>query len=438
MAEKEKLISVSEIPGYVGEMVQLRGWVRNRRLGKGLVFIILRDGTGEVQCVGSVDELGEETLKKLEELGIESSLVIAGVVRVDQRSPGGYEIGIREVRPIQVVKDFVISKKSHGVDFLLQHRHLWLRSRRQVAIMRVRNEIQKFWADFFYERGFVRVDAPIFTASACEGTTTLFPVDYHGDTAYLTQSGQLYNEASIFAHEKVYCFGPTFRAEKSKTRRHLLEFWMLEMEAAFFTHEDNLSFQEEFVSATIQHLLQKCRKELGILQRDTSLLEKATPPFPRLAYRDAVKLINEQMKDRQTPFQYGEDFGAPEETFLSQQYEKPVFITSFPVGLKAFYMKPDPNDPETVLAADLLAPEGYGEIIGGSEREDNLDALISKVRQWGLSEEELKWYLDLRRYGSVPHSGFGIGLERFVAWVCGLPHIRESIPFPRMLHHLYP
>ncbi len=438
MEEEVHEILISDVAGYVGRLVRVKGWVRNRRSIKAVVFIILRDGSGEIQCVASAEEVGEEAIKRYEDYGLESSLIVTGRVREDSRSPWGYEIAVVDIQPIQVVNDYPIAKKEHGTEFLMQHRHLWIRSRKQVAILRIRNEIEKFWTDFFYERGFARVDAPIFTASSCEGTTTLFPVDYHGDTAYLTQSGQLYNEATIFSLGRVYCFGPTFRAEKSKTRRHLLEFWMLEMEAAFFSHEDNLRFQEELITSTVKHVLSKCQRELATLGRDTSLLEKIEPPFPRLTYAEAVQLINTRMQDRQRPFDYGDDFGAPEETFLSNCFEKPLFITNFPVKTKAFYMKPDPQNPDTVLAADLLAPEGYGEIIGGSQREDDLEALKQRIREWNLKEEDLGWYLDLRRYGSVPHSGFGIGLERVVTWLAGLPHIRESIPFPRMLHHLYP
>ncbi|OPX21326.1 MAG: asparagine--tRNA ligase [Planctomycetales bacterium 4484_113] len=438
MTEDVSQALIMHLPQHVGKAVCVRGWLRNKRSGKNIHFLILRDGTGEVQCVASGDSLPAETMQLCDALGIESSLEVVGIVREDARSPGGYEVALSEVKPLQVVNDFPISKKEHGVEFLMEHRHLWLRSRRQVAILRIRDELEKAWADFFYERGFARVDAPIFTPAACEGTTTLFDVDYHGDTAYLTQSGQLYNEATIFALGRVYCFGPTFRAEKSKTRRHLLEFWMLEMEAAFFEQEDNLRLQEELLVFSIARVLQKCGRELATLQRDTDKLVNIAAPFPRLHYRDAVEQINRQMPDRAEPFRYGDDFGAPEETFISQQFEQPVFVTNFPVGTKAFYMKPDPDEPDTVLAADLLAPEGYGEIVGGSQREDDLDALEKRVGEHGLPREAFQWYFDLRRYGSVPHSGFGLGLERTLAWLCGLSHIREAIPFPRMLHHLYP
>ncbi len=435
---KYSVVNIARIAENLGKTVCLRGWVRNRRFGKGIAFFILRDGTGEVQCVASSEEIPEGELKSYEGIGLESSVQIIGEVRNDERSPGGYEIKVQEIIPIQKVTDYPIAKKEHGVEFLMEHRHLWIRSRTQTAILKLRNEIQKYWIDFFYEKNFYRADAPIFTSSACEGTTTLFPVDYHGDTAYLSQSGQLYNEATIFALGKVYCFGPTFRAEKSKTRRHLLEFWMLEAEASFMTHEESLQLQEELIVSTIEHVLSKCDSEFKILGRDIEPLKRVKPPFVRITYGEAVKLINEKMVERDAPFQYGDDFGAPEETFLSLQFDKPFFVTNFPVETKAFYMKPDPNDVSTLLCADLLAPEGYGEIIGGSQREDDIDALLQRIKQWNLPLEHLQWYLDLRRYGSVYHSGFGIGLERVVAWVAGLHHIRETIPFPRMLHHLFP
>ena len=438
MSKDASQVLIMHLTQHVGKLVRLRGWLRNKRSGKSVHFLILRDGTGEVQCVVSGDDLPAETMDLCDSLGIESSLEIVGTVREDARSPGGHEIAVREVVPLQVVTDYPIAKKEHGIEFLMEHRHLWLRSSKQVAILQIRDELQKAWGDFFYERGFARVDAPIFTPAACEGTTTLFPVDYHGDTAYLTQSGQLYNEATIFALGRVYCFGPTFRAEKSKTRRHLLEFWMLEMEAAFFEHEDSLRLQEELVISSIAQILQKCARELAALERESGKLERVAAPFPRLHYRDAVEMINQRMPDRAEAFRYGDDFGAPEETFLSKCFEQPVFVTNFPVGTKAFYMKPDPKEPDTVLAADLLAPEGYGEIVGGSQREDDLAALEQRVREHDLPEEAFRWYFDLRRYGSVPHSGFGMGLERMLTWLCGLTHIREAIPFPRMLHHLYP
>jgi len=423
---------------YNGRKVRLRGWLRNIRSGKNIHFLIVRDGTGEMQCVAFGGNLPAEMMELCGSLGLESSLVVTGSLSADERAPGGVEMQVSALEAVQPVTDYPIAKKEHGVEFLMEHRHLWLRSSRQVAIMRVRNEVEKAWADFFYERGFVRVDTPIFTPNAVEGTTTLFEVDYHGEKAFLAQSGQLYNEATAAALGRVYCFGPTFRAERSKTRRHLLEFWMLEMEAAFFTHEDNLRFQEELVTYTVERVLANCAPELALLERDLVPLQRVRPPFPRITYREAVQLINEKMPERAAPFAYGEDFGAPEEVFLGDQFDRPVFVTNFPAPIKAFYMKRDPADPETVLGADLLAPEGAGEIIGGSQREDDLEAMLQRVREHKLPLDEFQWYLDLRRYGSVPHSGFGIGLERTLVWLTGAPHIRETIAFPRMLHHMYP
>jgi len=423
---------------HIGRKVRLRGWLRNIRSGKNIHFLIVRDGTGEMQCVAFGGNLPAEMMELCGSLGLESSLVVTGSLSADERAPGGVEMQVSALEAVQPVTDYPIAKKEHGVEFLMEHRHLWLRSSRQVAIMRVRNEVEKAWADFFYERGFVRVDTPIFTPNAVEGTTTLFEVDYHGEKAFLAQSGQLYNEATAAALGRVYCFGPTFRAERSKTRRHLLEFWMLEMEAAFFTHEDNLRFQEELVTYTVERVLANCAPELALLERDLVPLQRVRPPFPRITYREAVQLINEKMPERAAPFAYGEDFGAPEEVFLGDQFDRPVFVTNFPAPIKAFYMKRDPADPETVLGADLLAPEGAGEIIGGSQREDDLEAMLQRVREHKLPLDEFQWYLDLRRYGSVPHSGFGIGLERTLVWLTGAPHIRETIAFPRMLHHMYP
>ncbi len=431
-------IQIRDAKGHIGQKVRLRGWLRNKRSGKNIHFLIVRDGSGEMQCVAVGEVLSEEAMDLCDRMGIESSLDVCGELSADDRAPGGVEMQVSQVEALQLVEDYPIAKKEHGTEFLMANRHLWLRSSRQIAIMRVRDEVEKAWADFFYDHGFARVDTPIFTPNAVEGTTTLFDVDYHGDKAYLSQSGQLYNEATAAALGRVYCFGPTFRAEKSKTRRHLLEFWMLEAEAAFFDHEDNMRFQEELILDTMRAVLENCAEQLAILERDTSKLEMVRAPFPRMHYRDAVKLINEKMPGREGEFEYGSDFGAPEETFLGEQSEQPLFITNFPANTKAFYMKRDPGDPETVLGSDLLAPEGYGELIGGSQREDDLEAILARVREFKLPEEAFEWYFDLRRYGSVPHSGFGIGLERTLSWLCGVPHIRETIAFPRMLHHMYP
>lgn len=431
-------IYIRDAKRHLGQVVQLRGWLRNLRSGKNIHFLIVRDGTGDMQCVAFGGNLPPETMELCASLGLESSLIITGSLSADSRAPGGVEMQVSALEVLQSVPDYPIAKKEHGVEFLMERRHLWLRSAKQTAIMRVRNEVEKAWADFFYERGFVRVDTPIFTPNAVEGTTTLFEVDYHGDKAYLSQSGQLYNEATAAALGRVYCFGPTFRAEKSKTRRHLLEFWMLEMEAAFFTQEDNLCFQEEMVVYTVERVLANCAAELETLERDTSLLKPVQAPFPRITYREAVRLVNQEMEGRKAEFKYGDDLGAPEEVFLGGQFDRPVFVTNFPARMKAFYMKRDPADPETVLGADLLAPEGVGEIIGSSQREDELELMLERVREHNLPEDAFQWYLDLRRYGTVPHSGFGAGLERIVAWLCGAPHIRETIAFPRMLHHMYP
>lgn len=364
----------------------------------------------------------------------ESSVILSGLVREDQRAPGGCEIELDDLELVQMAQDYPITPKEHGVAFLMEHRHLWLRSSRQHAIMRIRATVIKACRDFLDSRGFLLVDAPILTPAAVEGTTTLFPVDYFGEQAYLSQSGQLYNEATCMAFGRVYCFGPAFRAEKSATRRHLAELWMLEPEAAFYHFEDNLRLQEELVSYVVKTVLEKKKRELEIIKRDTTLLEKVSPPFPRITYDQALELL----KEKGLPLEWGEDFGAPHETAICTSFDKPVFVTHFPAVCKAFYMKPDPVRPEVTLSADLLAPEGYGEIIGGSERIDSLELLEQKLRENNLPEEPYRWYLDLRRYGSVPHSGFGMGIERTVAWICGLEHIRESIPFPRLLEKMYP
>ncbi len=433
-----EIMQIRDASNYIGKQVRLRGWLRNKRSGKGLHFLILRDGTGEIQCLADGAKLDAETMEACDKVGMESSLEVTGTLRVEKRAPGGFEMHVTRVEVRQLVTEYPITKKEHGVEFLMANRHLWIRSRKQAAVLRVRDEIEKAWADFFYERGFVRVDAPIFTPNSVEGTTTLFEVDYHGEEAFLSQSGQLYNEATAAALGKVYCFGPTFRAEKSKTRRHLLEFWMLEAEATYFTHEENLRLQEELIEETVSRVLASCKQELALLERDTTRLEAVKAPFPRLHYRDAVALVNEKMPEREAPFAYGDDFGAQEETCLSEHYAQPVFITNFPVSIKPFYMKRDPADPETVLGSDLLAPEGVGEIIGGSERETDLAAMQERLRECGLPQEAFEWYLDLRRFGTVPHSGFGIGLERTISWLCGVAHLRETIAFPRMLHHMYP
>lgn len=380
------------------------------------------------------NSLDPDKFEMAKRLTQESSVILSGLVREDQRAPGGFEIELDDLELVQMAQDYPITPKEHGVAFLMEHRHLWLRSSRQHAIMRIRATVIKACRDFLDSQGFLLVDAPILTPAAVEGTTTLFPVDYFGEQAYLSQSGQLYNEATCLAFGRVYCFGPAFRAEKSATRRHLAELWMLEPEAAFYHFEDNLRLQEELVSYVVQTVLEKRKRELEIIKRDTTLLEKVSPPFPRITYDQALELL----KEKGLPLEWGEDFGAPHETAICTSFEKPVFVTHFPAVCKAFYMKPDPDRPEVTLSADLLAPEGYGEIIGGSERIDSLELLEQKLRENNLPEEPYRWYLDLRRYGSVPHSGFGMGIERTVAWICGLEHIRESIPFPRLLEKMYP
>lgn len=428
-------ITVIDLPAYTGQEVTIRGWLYNKRSSGKVRFLILRDGTGLVQGVMVKNRIPEEDFAAYDRLTQESSLLVCGVVRAEPRAPGGYELDLTAVKPVQVAEPYPIAPKEHGIDFLLQHRHLWLRSPRQQAILRVRDEISRACRDFFAQRRFVLVDTPIFTPTACEGTTTLFPVDYFGErTAYLTQSGQLYLEAAAMALGRVYCFGPTFRAEKSKTRRHLTEFWMLETEIAFAALEDILELAEALICHLVARVLAHRQAELTLLERPLAPLAAIQPPFPRLTYTEALQRLAAGGHE----VVWGDDLGAPEETFLSQAFDRPVMITHYPKECKAFYMKPDPVDPRTVLCVDVLAPEGVGEIIGGSQREDDLAALVARIREHNLPQEPLEWYLDLRRYGSVPHSGFGLGLERLVAWICGLHHVREAIPFPRLMDRLSP
>jgi asparaginyl-tRNA synthetase len=379
-------------------------------------------------------DVDAETWEAAEALEQESALVLEGTVREDPRAPGGYEISARHVKLLSLAPSYPIGPKEHGPEFLLDHRHLWLRSRRPAAILRVRDAFIFAAREWLHENDFVCVDSPIFTPNACEGTTTLFETKYFDQKAYLTQSGQLYNEAAAMALGKVYCFGPAFRAEKSKTRRHLTEFWMLEPEVAFLDLEGNIALIEQFLSAVMARVLDRCREELRVLERDTAPLERVVPPFPRLHYKEAAAIL----KRKGLPFEEGGDFGAPDETALSEDFDRPLFVHGFPSAIKAFYMKPDPQDPTSSLSVDLLAPEGFGEIVGGGQREDDLAALELRIQEHGLPREAFEWYLDLRRYGSVPHSGFGIGVERSVAWICGLAHLREAIPFPRMIHRLTP
>ncbi|MBN2082516.1 asparagine--tRNA ligase [bacterium] len=492
---------------HAGQSVEIRGWLRNKPGGKGRYFLWLRDGSGEIQAVAEQDELPASVWADCERIGLESSIVVTGTVRQHPKNADEFELQLTDIRVLQDVADYPIGKKAHGVEFLMKNRHLWLRGTRQSAILRIRSEVQKAFADFFYDRGFYRVDTPVFTPNACEGTTTLFEVDYHGDTVYLTQSGQLYNEADIGALGQVYCFGPTFRAEKSKTRRHLLEFWMLEMEAAYYDHFDNMRCQEEMLAFTVRRILDNCRADLKLLDRDPAKLEPALEtPYPRIRYGDTIEIINDwrimklaesrqvspeqgremlfsgksvnirdesfedanEQKQRISAFRWGDDYGAPDELRISDRFDRPCFVTNFPVEIKGFYFKDELNedgteriDPvftklqanepglivpgstgHTVLGSDCLGSEGAGELIGGSQREDDLARLEAKIAHHKLPPEFLEWYVDLRRYGNVPHSGFGIGLERTVAWLAGGSdnplHLRETIAFPRMLHQYEP
>jgi asparaginyl-tRNA synthetase len=426
---------IEEIAGHQGQPVTLRGWLHNRRSSGKIHFLTLRDGTGFIQCVMSKAVVGDESFKRADHLAQESALIVHGTVRADARAPGGYELDVSGLEVVSESVNYPITPKEHGVDYLLDRRHLWIRSARQQAILRVRHEVINAVRDFFNSRGFILADTPIFTPSACEGTTTLFPVQYfEGETAYLTQSGQLYNEANAMALGKVYCFGPTFRAEKSKTRRHLTEFWMVEPEVAYATLDDVMDLAEGLVESVVARVLEKRQAELKTLERDTSKLEKVKAPFPRVSYDDAAKILEK----KGLPFEWGGDFGAPDETALSEEYDRPILVHRYPSAVKAFYMKPDPARPEVALCIDMLAPEGYGEIIGGGERLDDYELLVARIKEHGLPQEAFEWYLDLRRFGSVPHGGFGMGIERVVSWICGLEHLREAIPYPRMLYRIYP
>ncbi len=420
---------------FNGSEVEIKGWLVTKRSSGGVQFLIVRDGTGLIQATIHKDEVAQKVFQEAEELTQESSIVIKGVVREDKRAPGGYEIRVKDLQVVHLAeREYPLAKKEHGIDFLMNFRQLWIRSPKQTAILRIRAEVIKACRDFLDGRGFVLTDAPIFTPSAVEGTTTLFEVPYFGDKAFLTQSGQLYVEATIAAFGKVYCFGPTFRAEKSKTPRHLTEFWMVEPEMAFCEFEDNLKLQEEMVTYIVKTVLEKRRRELGTLKRDIEPLKKVELPFDRISYTEAVEMLQKVGQQ----IEWGEDLGAPHEKFISLQFEKPVFIHRYPAKAKAFYMQPDPQDPKVVLCADLMAPEGYGEIIGGSQRIHDLKLLEQRIEEFGLPKKAYEWYLDLRRYGSVPHSGFGLGIERTVMWICKLKHIREAIPFPRTITRIYP
>ncbi|MDQ0889090.1 asparaginyl-tRNA synthetase [Paenibacillus sp. V4I9] len=426
--------TINEVKHHVGESVTIGCWLNKKRSSGKIQFLQLRDGSGYIQGVVVKSDVGEEVWEAASKLTQESSLYITGKVKEDTRSKGGYELDVLGIEIIQVTEEYPITPKEHGVDFLMDNRHLWIRSPRQRAVLVIRAQIIQAVQQFFNERGFHLVDPPILTPSSCEGTTNLFHTKYFDEDAFLTQSGQLYMEAAAMALGRVYSFGPTFRAEKSKTRRHLIEFWMIEPEMAFVDHVENLEVQEQFVSYIVQTVLKNCATELETLERDTTKLEKIQGSFPRITYDEAVDYLQKNGHE----FEWGEDFGAPHETAIAAQYETPVFITHWPTEIKAFYMKPDPSRPEVVLCADMIAPEGYGEIIGGSQRIDDPELMEQRFQEHELSKEAYQWYLDLRKYGTVPHSGFGLGLERTVAWICGLDHVRETIPFPRLLYRLYP
>ena len=426
---------VQGIARHVGQEVTVRGWLRHKRTGGKIAFLVVRDGTGDLQAVVSLAAVGPESFALAGKLTQESSLILTGTVRADSRAPGGYELDVTHLEAVQLVhEEFPIQPKEHGTGFLMEHRHLWLRSHRQHAVLRVRHEIVRACRNFFDDRGFILADTPIFTPNACEGTTTLFETDYFGEKAYLTQSGQLYNEATAAAFGKVYCFGPTFRAEKSKTRRHLMEFWMIEPEVAFADLSDMMVLAEEFLTSVVGRVLDQRKEELKVLERDTSKLEAVVPPFPRLTYHEAV----ERLQKKGNPIRPGEDFGGDEETLLAGEFDRPVIIHRYPTAIKAFYMQNDPQNPDLALCMDVLAPEGYGEIIGGGQRIHERDKLLERLKAHKLPEDPFKWYLDLRTFGSVPHAGFGMGIERAVAWICGIDHVRETIPFPRMLYRIYP
>ncbi|MDH7485427.1 MAG: asparagine--tRNA ligase [Anaerolineae bacterium] len=430
-------IRIEDIASYEGQEVTIKGWL-SLKTGKGkLQFLRVRDGTGVVQAVLLRKDVSPEAFESARRLSLESSLIVTGIVRADERAPGtpgGYELSVTDLQVVHEAQEYPIAPKEHSVEFLMDNRHLWLRSSRQWAILRVRATVVRAIRHWLDGHGFLNVDTPILTPAACEGTSTLFETDYFGEPAYLTQSGQLYNEATIGAFGKVYCFGPTFRAEKSKTRRHLMEFWMVEPEMAFADLEECMRVQEEFVSYIVQTALRERAPELDILERDTAPLQRVQPPFPRISYDQAVEMLNRGG----VAITWGEDFGSPHETYIAEQFDRPVFVHHYPSQCKAFYMEPEPGRPEVCRSVDLLAPEGYGEIIGGGERMSRLELLEEAIQRHNLPRQAYEWYLDLRRFGSVPHSGFGLGVERTVAWICGISHIRETIPFPRTLQRIYP
>ncbi len=427
-------VAIQDAVRRIGEVVEIRGWVTHRRSSGKVQFLVLRDGTGQLQCVAGLKDVSPQTWEVMTTLTQESSVMVRGVLKADTRQVGGVEMGLQALELISLAEEYPITPKEHGVDFLMDHRHLWLRAPRQTALQRLRAEIVASFRDFMDSQGFTLVDAPIFTPSACEGTSNLFETEYFDEKAYLSQSGQLYMEAAAMALGRVYCFGPAFRAEKSKTRRHLIEFWMMEPEWAFATLEDVIALEERLLIYTVGRVLERRAEELKRVERDTTKLEKIAGPFPRIHYNDAVQMLHEMG----LPFEHGNDFGSPDETALSERYDTPIFVTNYPAAVKAFYMEPDPADPKLCLSCDCLAPEGYGEIIGGGQRMSSLALLTSRIDEHGLPQAAFEWYKDLRRYGSVPHAGFGIGTERTLAWIAGLEHVRESIAFPRMLNRLTP
>lgn len=427
-------IFLKDTPKHFNKTVTIQGWVFNHRSSGKIAFLQFRDGSGQIQAVASKNDLSIREWKECQKITLETSLELTGKLVKDDRSPFGAEMQVQKLKLIQQAKDYPISKKDHGVDFLLDHRHLWVRSGRQAAILKIRDQIIWSIRSFLKEKGFILTDSPILTPSACEGTTNLFETKYFKEKAYLSQSGQLYIEALIYSLGKVYDFGPTFRAEKSKTRRHLMEFWMIDVEAAFMDHQENMQLQEDFICYIVKQVLKNCAKELKVLNRDIKPLKAIKGKFPRISYSKAIDLLKKQG----SKVKFGDDFGADEETIISKAFDQPVFIERYPGKIKAFYMKPDPKNPKLVLNNDLIAPEGYGEIIGGSQRIDQLEVLKKKIKEFKLPVKHFQWYLDLRKYGSVPHSGFGLGLERTVAWICKLDHVRETIPFPRLMNRLKP
>ena len=437
-------VYIEELADHVGKSVTLRGWLSQKRSQGKIKFLVLRDGTGFLQCVAFIKNVPEELFAACDRIPQESSIQVTGTVKEDARAPGGFELGLEKLEVIHEAAEYPIQPKEHGVDFLFDNRHLYFRSRTPQAVLRVRNEVVKACRDFFYDRGYVLIDSPVLTPAACEGTSTLFKTDYFGDPAYLTQSGQLYLEPACMAFGKVFCLGPTFRAEKSKTRRHLTEFWMLEPEVAFMELDGLLKLAEELISYIVGRALERCTEQLKHLERDTSKLEAIQAPFPRLTYAQAAEILLEpasqaRMKEAGAPlFASGNDFGGLDETLLTERFDRPVMVTDWPAEIKAFYMQPSRDDPSLAACVDILAPEGYGEIIGGSQRIHDHDLLLSRIKEHNLPIEAFQWYLDIRKYGTVPHSGFGMGIERCIAWICGIPHVRETIPYPRQIHRMYP